>query len=93
MGRAFVEPRYGQILRNPVRRRSVQEALVPESRKPQVRSLEVKRTFEPSHVAAECLAHAYERLVPILRRAVPTPRPLTSRPGTREEQPRERRQS
>ena len=68
MGRAFVEPRYGPILRNPVLRRPVQEALVPKSYKPQVRSLEVKRKFEPSHVAAECLAHAYERLVPLLRR-------------------------
>jgi hypothetical protein len=43
---------------------------VRKLRKPQVRALEVKKKFEPSHVAAECLAQAYERLVPILRRPV-----------------------
>jgi hypothetical protein len=53
----------------------------------------VKSKFEPSHVAAECLAHAYERLVPILRRPVPTPRMPAALPATLEEQPKERRQS
>jgi len=66
---------------------------VPKSHKPQVRFLEVKSKFEPSHVAAECLAHAYERLVPILRRPVPTPRMPAALPATLEEQPKERRQS
>jgi len=93
MGRAFVEPRYGLILRNPVLRRLVQEALVPKLHKPQVKSLEVKRTFEPSHVAAECLAHAYERLVPIFRRPVSTPRTQVALPAPIEEHPKERRQS
>jgi hypothetical protein len=64
-----------------------------KSHNPQVRSLEVKRRFEPSHMAAECLVQAYERLVPILRRSVPTQRPRISQPDTREEQPRERRRS
>jgi hypothetical protein len=91
MDMAFVEPRYGLILRNPVLGRSVQEALVRNSHHPQGKDLAVKRRFEPSHVAAECLAHAYERLVPILRRAVNTPRPLPSHPDPREEQSRERR--
>jgi hypothetical protein len=93
MGKAFVEPLCRPILRNPVLRRSVQEALVPKSLKPQVKALEVKRRFEPSHVAAECLAQAYERLVPILRRPVSTPQARSSHPDTLEEHPRERRRS
>jgi hypothetical protein len=64
---------------------------VRKPRKPQVRALAVKKKFEPSHMAAQCLAQASERLVPILRRPVHLPRPLTSRPDPREEQPRERR--
>jgi hypothetical protein len=70
MDRAFEEPLCRLILRSIVLRRSAQEVLVRKLRKPQVRALEVKKKFEPSHVAAECLAQAYERLVPILRRPV-----------------------
>ena len=47
---------------------------MPKSHKPQVRSLQVKSSLEPSHVATERLVHAYERRVLILRRTVPTPR-------------------
>lgn len=36
-----------------------------------VRTLEVQSMFEHSHVAGECLAQAYERLVPILSRRLP----------------------
>jgi hypothetical protein len=64
-----------------------------KSHNPQVRSLEVKKRFEPSHVAAECLVQAYERLVPILRRSVTMRRTLTSIPHTMDEQQRERRRS
>ena len=60
---------------------------------PRVRALAVKRRVEPSHVAAAGLLHAAERRVPILRRPVHRPRPLTSRPATREEPPRDRRRS
>jgi hypothetical protein len=80
-------------MRSIVLRRSVQEALVRKSQKPPVKSLEVKRRFEPSHMAAEYLAQAYERLVPILHRSVPTQPPRTSQPDTIEEQLRERRRS
>src|SRR4029453_10858964 len=93
MGKAFTEPLCRPILRSPVLRRSVQEALVRKSYNPLVRSLEVKKSFEPSHVATECLAQVYESLVPILRRPVPTPHAPTSLPDTIEEQPRERRRS
>jgi hypothetical protein len=64
-----------------------------KSHKPQVRSLEVKERFEPSHVAAECLVQVYERVVPILRRPISMQRPLTSLLDTLDEQPRERRRS
>jgi len=36
-----------------------------------VRTLEVQSMFEHSYVAEECLAQAYERLVPILSRRLP----------------------
>jgi hypothetical protein len=88
-----MEPLCNPILRHPVLSRSVQEALVPKRHKPQVRSLEVKRRFEPSHLAAECLADAYERLVPILRRSVSTRQTRPSLPDSLAEQPRERRRS
>ena len=44
----------------------------PQSRK----TIEVHVRFEVSHLAEDCLADAYERLVPILRRALsPAPTP------------------
>jgi len=66
---------------------------VRKSYQSQVGALTVTRRFEPSHIAAECLAQAYESLVPILRRPMPMPHPLTLRPDPKEEQPRERRRS
>ena len=35
------------------------------------KALEVRVMFEPSHVAPACVAQAYERVVPITRRAAP----------------------
>ena len=40
-----------------------------------VRPLVVGRRFEPSRVAAACLAAAYEQVVPITRRPVRADRP------------------
>jgi hypothetical protein len=37
------------------------------------KALEVSVMFEPSHVAPACVAQAYERVVPIARRATPAP--------------------
>jgi hypothetical protein len=37
------------------------------------KALEVSVMFEPSHVAPACVAQAYERVVPIMRRATPAP--------------------
>ena len=40
------------------------------------KTVEVQVVFEVSHLAADCLAAAYERLVPILRRSLsPAPTP------------------
>jgi hypothetical protein len=58
MGKAFAERPGRPILRSNVLRRSGQEALVRKSNNPQVRYLDVKKRFEPSPVAAECLAQA-----------------------------------
>ena len=41
------------------------------------RTLEVRRTFEPSRVSAACVVQAYERVVPITHRR--TPRAHTAR--------------
>jgi hypothetical protein len=41
------------------------------SREPKkANALEVRIMFEPSRIASACLAQAYERIVPIARRAV-----------------------
>jgi hypothetical protein len=37
------------------------------------KALEVSVMFELSHVAPACVAQAYERVVPITRRATPAP--------------------
>ena len=39
--------------------------------KQRVTNLEVQSMFEHRHLAEECLAQAYERLVPILSRRLP----------------------
>jgi hypothetical protein len=36
------------------------------------KALEVSVMFEPSHVAPTCVVQAYERVVPITRRAAPS---------------------
>jgi hypothetical protein len=48
-------------------------------REPQPRkTLEVHVVFEVSHLAEDCLADAYERVVPILRRSLFPAPPLQS---------------
>lgn len=42
------------------------------------RTLVVRTSFEPSHVAASCTADAYEYIVPFVQRPLPHERP--SRP-------------
>jgi hypothetical protein len=37
------------------------------------KTLEVSVRFEPSHVAPACIAQAYERVVPMTRRAASSP--------------------
>ena len=39
------------------------------------KALEVSVMFEPSHVAPTCVVQAYERVVPITRRAAPSSQP------------------
>jgi hypothetical protein len=36
------------------------------------RTLTIRRTFEPTRIAPACMADAYERVVPIARRAIRT---------------------
>jgi len=44
--------------------------------------LDVTVMFEPSRLTSTCLAHAYERIVPLVRRVVPAPSP--ARPASSE---------
>lgn len=46
-------------------------------------ALEVRTMFEPSRLSAECIARAYERLLPVARRTL-TPR-LNNRTEERDE--------
>ncbi len=49
-----------------------------EPKKPKApKPLEVRVMFEPSRLAATCIAQAYERIIPIMRRVV-APRQLSS---------------
>ncbi len=53
--------------------------------KPRVTNLGGQSMVEHSHLAEECLAQAYERLVPLLsrRRPVPSPPAPASPPSTK----------
>jgi hypothetical protein len=51
------------------------------------RTLEVRRTFEPSRVSAACVAQAYERVVPITRRPAPQARAVRQREDAQPTQP------
>ena len=45
---------------------------VTRPKQPTSRTLTVRRTFEPSRLAPENLATAYEQIVPLVRRLLPT---------------------
>ena len=53
------------------RRHGSKESLVARREHRHSRTLEVRITFEPSHVSPACVAQAYERVVPITRRTTP----------------------
>jgi hypothetical protein len=59
------------------------------------KTIEVHVRFEVSHLAEDCLADAYERLVPILRRTLSPAPPLQSvgHPNPQRSTIRRRRQS
>ena len=58
-------------------RHGSKESSVARRPHPASKTLEVRRTFEPSRVSAACVVQAYERVVPITRR--PAPRAHTAR--------------
>jgi hypothetical protein len=51
------------------------------------RTLEMRRTFEPSRVSTACVVQAYERVVPITRRPAPRARALRQREDAQPTQP------
>jgi len=78
---------------SPPRPRS-KETVVARRARTQRQTLEVRITFEPSHVSPGCVAQAYEGVVPITRR----PTPLRSTPAmqaghARQQQPVGRRET
>jgi hypothetical protein len=58
--------------------RFAQEDTVGRHEPPARKTIEVHVRFEVSHLAEDCLADAYERLVPILRRSLSSAPPLQS---------------
>ena len=72
--RDFAARPYGRILKLGARHRVAQEDTVGRREPPPRKLREVHVRFESSHLAEDCLAEAYERLVPILRRQL-TPAP------------------
>ena len=62
-------------------RHGSKESNVARRQYPASRTLEVRRTFEPSRVSAACVVQAYERVVPITRRPTPQARALQQAEG------------
>jgi hypothetical protein len=56
------------------------------------RTLQVRRTFEPSRVSAVCVVQAYERVVPIIRHPAPRTHSAQQAEGTPHPQQVGRRQ-
>jgi hypothetical protein len=55
--------------------RGIKEVIIVASREPKKAPLlEVRVMYEPSRIAPACLVQAYERLVPLTRRAVASSR-------------------
>jgi len=52
-------------------RHGSKESIVARRAHKPSRPLEVRITFEPSHVSPACVVQAYERVVPITRRTTP----------------------
>jgi hypothetical protein len=50
-----------------------EEAVMARREPNTTKALAVSVMFEPSHIAPACVAQAYERVVPITRRAIPAP--------------------
>ncbi len=48
----------------------IEEAVVESGEPKRIEDLEVKVVFEPSRIAPICVAQAYERVVPTLRRGI-----------------------
>jgi hypothetical protein len=72
--------RRGSLLRG--ERHSSEEAVV--ARRAPIPTLEIRLTFEPSHVSPVWVVQAYERVVPIRHRT--TSEGAERRPGSREPQ-------
>ncbi len=68
MGLGFRVPRSRVLLHQRILARGLKSKTVTHPKQPKPRTLTVRRTFEPSRVASESLATAYEQIVPIVRR-------------------------
>ena len=68
----FRVPRSRVLPRRRILTRTLKSKTVTRPKQPKLRTLTVRRTFEPSRVAPESLATAYEQIVPIVRRRLRT---------------------
>jgi hypothetical protein len=68
----FRVPRSRVLLHRCILTRTLKSKTVTLPKQPKSRTLTVRRTFEPSRVAPESLATAYQQIVPIVERPLPT---------------------
>lgn len=69
----------------------IEEAVVEsgEPKRAEKKTLEVRVVFEPNRIAPICMAQAYERVVPIVRRGIPTGQQDVRRAGGGEAEQRQ----
>ncbi len=74
MGPGFRVLRCSAIHRMDTLLRGTTGGKVAKADRTKLRTLTVRRSFEPSRVAPTCLVEAYERVVPVTRRVIRTDR-------------------
>jgi hypothetical protein len=92
MGTGFWGPPCRQGSLWSTRRHRSKETSVARRAPQPSRTLNVRRTFEPSRVSAVCVVQAYERVVPITRRPAPRTHSAPQAEGTPQPQQVGRRQ-
>jgi len=86
----FRVPHLPALLPPSILTRGTTSKAVTRPKQTKARTLSVRRTFEPSRMASDTLATAYEQIVPIFRRPLPTQQPTEQTPTAAPKRRRER---